>query len=207
MKVVVSYINSKYDKLETIERINNSIADGIHVDLMDGLYVKNNNFNIDELYNDLKNTKKPLDVHLMCIDPSKYFHVLFKLNTACIYIHPVTEINPILAFEVIKKNNIEVGIVINPDEDINEYIKYFPLVNRVLLMSVKPGKGGQTFIEDTTKKLGILYEYKNKYNFKVYVDGGINDITVKKVSLADGVVCGSFICNSSNFDEQIKKIM
>lgn len=197
MKVVVSYINSKYSIDETIKKIDLSIADGIHVDLMDGIYVKGKSD-----LPDFNNITKPLDVHLMVNNPNMYFPIIFKLKPTCIYIHPSTSINPLEALNYIKNNSVKAGIVINPDENINDFKNYFSYVDRVLLMSVYPGAGGQDFLEETSERLNELKKYQT--NFEIYIDGGINAETIKKVSIADGVVSGSFICNSDNFDEQIK---
>ena len=206
MKVVVSYINSMFDKHETIKLIDESIADGIHVDLMDGKYVANKNFEITELPILFASITKPLDIHLMTNKPSKYFDLLFKLNSVCIYIHPDTENSPINVLNNITNNNIDAGIVINPDEDIDSFLKYYPYVKRVLLMSVYPGKGGQVFLNKTPERLKELKKYQEKYNFDIYIDGGINADTIKFVSDADGVVSGSFVCNSDNFNKQISEL-
>ena len=201
MKVVVSYISSKFDIQETIKKIDNSIADGIHVDLMDGLYVPARNTlpNLDEI-------TKPLDVHLMVNNPENYFDTLIKLKPVCIYIHPSTANNPIKLFNYLTFNNIDSGIAINPNEEISSFEEYYPHIKRVLLMSVYPGCGGQVFIPSTKERLKELIKYKEKYNFEIYIDGGINDTTIKEVILADGVVSGSFICNSDDYNEQIKKL-
>ena len=201
MKVVVSYINSKYSVPETIKKIDNSIADGIHVDLMDGIYVNNKN-----TLPDLENVTKPIDVHLMTMNPEKYFDTLIKLKPICIYIHPSTTKNITSLFNYLKFNNIGCGIAINPDEDISSFEPHFKDINRVLLMSVYPGVGGQAFLDNTKERLDILKKYQNIYNFDIYVDGGINDNTINDVTTATGIVSGSFICLSDNFDEQIKKI-
>ena len=121
MKIVVSYISSLYEKKETIKKIDESTADGIHVDLMDGIYVENNNLDISNLYSLFKNINKPIDIHLMCDKPSKYFNELFKLNPICIYIHPDTEDNPYQILKEIKSHNIKTGSVINPNEEIDKY--------------------------------------------------------------------------------------
>ena len=201
MKVVVSYISSKFDIQETIKKIDNSIADGIHVDLMDGLYVPTRNTlpNLDEI-------TKPLDVHLMVNNPENYFDTLIKLKPVCIYIHPSTTNNPIKLFNYLTFNNIDSGIAINPNEEISSFEEYYHHIKRVLLMSVYPGCGGQVFIPSTKERLKELIKYKEKYNFEIYIDGGINDTTIKEVILADGVVSGSFICNSDDYNEQIKKL-
>ena len=179
MKVVVSYISSKLSVEETIKKIDNSTCDGIHADLMDGLYVKNKN-----TLPNLSNISKPLDVHLMVNNPENYFDTLLKLTF----------------------NNIDSGIAINPNEEISSFEEYYPHIKRVLLMSVYPGCGGQSFIPSTKERLKELIKYKEKYNFEIYIDGGINDTTIKEVTLADGVVSGSFICNSDDYNEQIKKL-
>ena len=201
MKVVVSYISSKLSVEETIKKIDNSICDGIHADLMDGLYVKNKN-----TLPDLSNISKPLDVHLMVNNPENYFDTLIKLKPVCIYIHPSTTNNPIKLFNYLTFNNIDSGIAINPNEEISSFAEYYPHIKRVLLMSVYPGCGGQSFIPSTKERLKELIKYKEKYNFEIYIDGGINDTTIKEVTLADGVVSGSFICNSDDYNEQIKKL-
>lgn len=206
MKVVVSYINSMFDKRKTIKLIDESIADGIHVDLMDGKYVANKNFEITELPSLFASITKPLDIHLMTNNPSKNFTELFKLKPACIYIHPSTEENPIKALEDITSMNIDAGIVINPDEDTLGFEKYFPYVKRVLLMSVYPGKGGQEFLDSTLSRLKELNSYQEKYNFEIYIDGGINADTVKLVRAADGVVSGSYVCNNQDFNKQISEL-
>lgn len=201
MKVVVSYISSKLSVEETIKKIDNSTCDGIHADLMDGLYVKNKN-----KLPDLSNISKPLDVHLMVNNPENYFDTLIKLKPVCIYIHPSTTNNPIKLFNYLTFNNIDSGIAINPNEEISSFAEYYPHIKRVLLMSVYPGCGGQVFIPSTKERLKELIKYKEKYNFEIYIDGGINDTTIKEVILADGVVSGSFICNSDDYNEQIKKL-
>ena len=201
MKVVVSYISSKLSVEETIKKIDNSTCDGIHADLMDGLYVKNKN-----TLPDLSNISKPLDVHLMVNNPENYFDTLIKLKPVCIYIHPCTTNNPIKLFNYLTFNNIDSGIAINPNEEISSFEEYYPHIKRVLLMSVYPGCGGQVFISSTKERLKELIKYKEKYNFEIYIDGGINDTTIKEVTLADGVVSGSFICQSDDYNEQIKKL-
>ena len=207
MKVVVSYINSIYDKRKTIELINDcSNVDGIHVDLMDGLYVENSNFAIEELPGLFSKITKPLDIHLMTEIPSKYFATLFSIHPDCIYIHPETEKEPIAVLESLESHNIEPGIVINPNQDIADFLPYFSKAKRVLLMSVMPGKGGQQFLENTVKRLQILKEYQSQYKFAIYVDGGINDETVKKVLDATGVVAGSFVCLNQDFATQVQKL-
>lgn len=206
MKIVVSYISSIYNSKKTIDEINKTSADGIHVDLMDGIYAGKKNFEIDKLNVLFKDNNKPLDVHMMISEPLLYLEKIIKLNPDCIYIHPKTVKGLISVLKLIDSNAIKRGIVINPEEDISEYEYIFPYVDRVLLMSVKPGMGGQLFIDSTIDKLNILDKFRNKYNFKIYVDGGINDKTIKYVNIADGVVSGSFICNSSDYEKQIETL-
>lgn len=197
MKIVVSYINSKYSIDETIKKIDLSIADGIHVDLMDGIYV-----NGKSDLPDFNNITKPLDVHLMVKNPNLYFPKIIKLKPVCVYIHPSTSASPIEALNYLRDNKIKSGIVINPNENIDDFQVFFPFVDRVLLMSVYPGAGGQDFLEETSERLKYLKQIQ--HNFEIYVDGGINAESIKKVALAEGVVSGSFICNSDDFNKQIK---
>lgn len=204
MKVAVSYINSKYDPLKTINLIDSSIADYIHVDLMDGLYVENKNFTISEINKLLGKVKKPLYIHLMVMNPDKYLNDLALLNTELICFHPSTSKNPIKLIDNIKNLGIKVGIVINPNENIDDFSKYFPLVDHVLLMSVTPGLGGQSFILNTVDKINEIN--KQNYSFELAVDGGINNETIKYLKDVDMVISGSFICMSDDFNKAIKEL-
>lgn len=206
MKVTVSYISSKYDFYSTIEKIDNTSADAIHADLMDGKYVTNSNFEIGTLVARFKKAKKPIDVHLMTIEPEKYLSALYAMNTNIIFFHPSSTKNVLGLIDDIKDHGKKCGIVINPTEDIKEFSNYFPLVDAVLLMSVEPGKGGQRFLRESLVNYEFIKEIKENYIFELYIDGGINDETISYIRAADGVVSGSFICNSLDYEEQIQKL-
>ena len=204
MKVVVSYISSIYNRRETILKISETSADAIHADLMDGKYAGEANFTISDPSAYIEEASFPVEFHLMTLKPSGFLNSLYALNPTCIYIHPETEDNPKEILEDIRNHNIEPAIVINPDEDISKYEYLYPYVDRVLLMSVVPGYGGQKFIEETTYRLKELLEYKRIYNFEIFIDGGINEETISKVKAADGVVSGSFICKNEDYEKQIR---
>lgn len=206
MKITVSYISSLYDTKKTIDLINETEADGLHVDLMDGIYVDTKNFDIDSLPDLFKDNTKPMDIHMMVNRPSKYLDKILSLYPDCVYIHPKTEPGALGILNNLAMHEIKRGIVINPDEEVKAFVHYFPYIDRVLLMSVTPGAGGQKFLEKISKKLDELLAYKNENNFEIYIDGGINESTIKKVSKADGVVSGSFICKSKDFEKQIEKL-
>ena len=121
--ISVSYLTSKFNKVETIKRIDNSKADMIHVDLMDGLYVTNNNFTIEEVINDLKYVNKPLDIHLMVNAPQKYIEVLAVLKPFMITFHLDSTTKPKEVIGLLKEHNIKAGIAINPSENINVLLK------------------------------------------------------------------------------------
>ena len=202
--IAVSYLKSNYQKHETIKKINESIADYIHVDLMDGLYVENNNFSINEVINYLKDTTKPLDIHLMVKNPMIYIHDLAKLKPENITFHLDSTDNPKEVIELIKEYNIKVGIAINPNESIDILNEYYDLIDYVLIMSVYPGKGGQEFIPNVLDKIKLI---ENK-NLLIGIDGGINDETIKylKNYKIDIIISGSYICMSNNYNKQIENL-
>lgn len=200
--ISVSYLSSKYEVKETIKKIEESNANLIHVDLMDGIYVKNKNFELNEVLDNLKDTTKPLDIHLMVSEPLQYIKEFIKLkNIWAITFHLDSTNNPDEIISFLKSNDIKVGIAVNPDEDTEILNKYFGIIDYVLIMSVIPGKGGQEFIPCVLSKLNKL---ENK-NVLVGIDGGINDKTInylKKYDI-DVIVSGSYICLSDNYNERI----
>ncbi len=211
MKVAVSYISSKYNLKNTILKINETTSDYIHMDIMDGLYVENKNFSKKDLKVIFKYTKKYLDVHFMVCNPEKYLKY-FKNNNSVtnIYFHPSSSYDPFDFINKVKEMNITVGIVINPDENITSFKQYYKHIDKVLIMSVVPGAGGQKFIDASVTKIKELTTFREENNeiFEIAVDGGINDQTIKKLSNLDitSVISGSYICQSDNYEENINKL-
>ena len=208
MKISVSFLSSYYSKLETIKRINQTDADYIHVDLMDGGFVPEKNFTINDILELLNNHEKPLDIHLMVFDPIIYIKDLATLKPEFITFHLEATKDIVKTISLIKSYNIKVGLSIKPDTNLLEIMPYLPLVDLVLVMSVAPGKGGQEFMEQSINRLEDLINYRkdNNLNYLIEVDGGINDLTINKIPNIDIVVSGSYICKSNNYQENINKL-
>lgn len=208
MKISVSYLSSYYSKEKTIELIEESSADYIHVDLMDGGFVPRKNFTTNEVLKLLKNHNLPLDIHLMVFDPEVYINDLKTLNPEYITFHLEATKNVIKTIELIKSNNIKVGLAIKPNTDILELMPYLSIIDLVLIMSVEPGSGGQQFIPESIKKLETLLSFRayNNYNFKIAMDGGINNETIHQVKDLDIAVSGSYVCKSKDFNAQINSL-
>lgn len=204
MKVAVSFLKG-LDYKSCIKKIDESNCDYIHVDLCDGKYVEEKNITVKNCVNLLKNTSKKLDVHLMWKEPHLIADNFALLNTECVTIHPLACKDPFLAIETIKNMGLKVGIAINPDEEIDLIMPYLNEVDEVLVMSVMPGKGGQSFIIGILDKLDEIISLKEKYNFTVSVDGGINDETINylKDKDIDKIVSGSFVTAAENYNERI----
>ena len=201
MKIAVSFIKSKHYEKETVDLINETSADYLHVDIMDGLFVNNKNYDFDDIKMIVKNNHKPLDIHLMCENPLDYIKDYIKLNPESITFHIEAVHKPLSLINILHDNNIKCGLAINPDTSINEILPYLSSIDKVLVMSVYPGEGGQTFIENTLDKISRLAEFKG--DFLVEVDGGINDETIKKLENVDIVVSGSYVCMSDDYEKQI----
>ena len=199
--IAVSFLKSLYNRSDTIKKIDESNADLIHVDLLDGIYAGVNNLDIDELLKELSNTKKKLDIHLMVKEPLEIIKKLINLNIWAITFHLSATTSHIEIIDYVKKHNIKVGIAINPNEDIHLIDPYLNLINYVLIMSVIPGKGGQKFISEVLPKIPYLY---NK-NVLIGIDGGINDSSIKylKDYKIDNIVSGSFVCLNEDYNKQI----
>lgn len=200
MKIAVSILNVK-DDVSKIEQVEKSSADYIHLDIMDGEFVSNK---VDMNYN----YNKSLDIHFMVYDVMTYIDKYKHLNPEYITFHYEAVNNHIEIIDYIKSLGIKVGLSISPDTSVDEIIPYLKFVDLVLVMSVVPGKGGQTFIPNSIDKINYLYDLreKNSYDYKIEVDGGINKDTLKFVNKVDIAVIGSYITNSLNYEEIIKEI-
>ena len=205
MKIAVSYLSSN-NYLECINKINESNADYVHVDLCDGKYVNTKNFEIKNTIKLLNNSKKPLNIHLMVANPKKIIKYFKKLNIESITIHNIKNADKILKY--LKKKGYKCGIALNPNESIDSITKYLNLIDELLIMSVIPGKGGQGFIDSTISKIDEINNIKNKYCFITAIDGGINNETIKllKNKDIDLVISGSYIVNSIDYNKTINEL-
>ena len=203
-KVSVSFLSSK-NVLNDLIDLEASSCDYIHVDVMDGKFVKNKNLPFKILDRMSHIMKKRLDVHLMVVDPVKYIEQYATLNTEYITVHvELGEIDNYL--DLIKSYGIKCGVAINPDTDLDLLKEYLDKIDLILVMSVFPGAGGQSFIEETTNRINIIKQMIGNRNILINVDGGINDKTISKVDTSDIVVSGSYIINSDDFEEKIKSL-
>ena len=210
MKLSISYLSIKEDLKNKLNLLNNTTTNFIHVDIMDGIFVNNKTMDDLKQIELLKELSKPLDVHLMVEDVERYIDIYKVLKPAYITFHIELEnnINILETIKKIKELGIKVGISVNPDTSVESLKSYLELVDLVLVMSVVPGMGGQTFIENTFTKLKELNELKEKYNFLVEVDGGVNNNLIPKLKEynVDMVVVGSYITNSNNYQEKINEL-
>ena len=207
MKVSASFLSSK-NIPEDLTKLNDTDVDFIHLDIMDGKFVKNKTMPFREMRHIYEYTSKRLDVHLMVEDPSKYIPLYAELNTEYITFHAELEKDIMKNLELIKSYSIKCGLAISPDTKVSELVPYLPYLDYILVMSVYPGEGGQEFIESTEEKVKELRKLLDSYNIKavISVDGGINDKTKEKVKDADILVAGSYIINSDNFNEKISSL-
>ena len=211
MKVAVSFISSDYDLETTIKKIDDSKADYIHVDMIDGQFVETANFTTQDIKRMFKGCKKKLDVHMMCCSPNKYVRDFAKIpNVEYLTLHYESHRRPIDVINMIRHTNMKVGIAINPETKVSHIVPLLNHIDQVLVMSVKPGKGGQKFMEEVLYKIETLKDLReqNGYHYIINVDGGVNKDTIKMVKEAgaDMVVSGSYICKSEDYDKQIETL-
>lgn len=200
MKLAVSILGI-IDNQAKINMLNIDSVDYIHLDVMDNIFVNNYKVPSNKI-----NYNKKIDLHLMVKDIKKYLDYYKELNINNVTFH--YEIGDTLEYiSLIKKNNFKVGLAINPNTKVEEILPFLDKVDMVLVMSVEPGYGGQSFIPDTILKIEYLNKYRrdNNLNYLIEVDGGIDNFTIKKANV-DIAVVGSFITNSNDYTEQIRRL-
>ena len=210
-KIAPSILSADFGNLSRdCEIVNKSNADWFHLDVMDGLFVPNISFGMPIVSSIRKMTKKPLDVHLMIIEPERYIDKFIEIgsNILTVHIEATSEMDKILY--KIKDSSIKSGIAINPVTPINKLEDYINKVDLVCLMGVHAGFGGQKFIEKTFDRLIELKSLINSKNSSavIEIDGGVNNTNSKKlVSLgADILVAGSYIFKSSDINNAIDSL-
>ena len=204
MELGVSVLSIKDNFKENIKKLDACNFDYFHIDIMDGEFVENSTWNIDEVKEFTSNLNHPLDVHMMVSDVSKYIDDFSTIKPKFITFHYEATDNHKYYIDKIHSYGVKAGIAINPDTDINLITHLLNDVDLVLVMSVFPGYGGQKFIKDVVSKIQILKKLQKNYNFFIEVDGGITDETIKFCD-TDIVVVGSFI-TGGNYEHQINAL-
>lgn len=206
MKVSVSYLSSK-NIIKDLRKLTVTDTDYIHVDVMDGKFVKNKTLSFSELKEIHRYTNKRLDVHLMVKKPWKYIDDYATLNTEYITFHVETK-NVSKTLDLIDSYGIKKGLSIKPETSLDELDPYLDNIDLILVMSVEPGKGGQEFIDSTIDRIKELKKKlkEHKSNALISVDGGINEEVAKRLKDVDILASGSFVINSDDYQEAINKL-
>ncbi|MCQ2217604.1 MAG: ribulose-phosphate 3-epimerase [Paludibacteraceae bacterium] len=193
-----------------VEMINNSEADWLHLDIMDGVFVPNISFGMPVIASVGKYCTKPLDVHLMIVEPDKFIDEFHKLGAHVLNVHYEACTHLHRSIQRIKALGMKAGVTLNPHTPVSVLEEIVVDVDLVMLMSVNPGFGGQKFIENTIDKTRRLKELILRRNSKaiVEIDGGVNYETGKRLleAGADALVAGSFVFGAENPTETISKL-
>ncbi len=185
-----------------IKMVNNSKANWFHIDVMDGVFVPNISFGTPIMNVLKKYAKKPLDVHLMIVNPDKYLEKFAELGSEVLTVHIEACTHLHRTVQKIKSLNMKAGVAINPHTPVSSLESIITEVDLVCVMSVNPGFGGQSFIDSTYQKVKDLKLLIEKYKSKalIEIDGGVNSENATKLTEqgADVLVAGSFVFKSDN---------
>lgn len=185
-----------------IEMINTSEADWFHIDIMDGVFVPNISFGMPVLDAINKHAKKTIDVHLMIVDPDRYITTFKKLGTDVLTVHYEACTHLHRTLQAIKAEGMKAGVALNPHTSVDLLEDVIQDIDLVCIMSVNPGFGGQSFIENTYAKVEKLKALINKKNTAtiIEIDGGVTNKNAKQLvdAGADVLVAGSYVFNAQD---------
>ena len=193
---------------EEIERVERSGADWIHLDVMDGMFVPNITIGAPIIKAVRKNSELPFDVHLMIEDPIRYIDDFTKAGADILTVHTEAKGDIMGAIDKIHENGLKAGISLNPGTPVSDITIYLNKVDLVLVMTVQPGFGGQSFREEGIPKIEFLRRYadENGLRYDISVDGGINRNSGKRCADAGATVlaAGSYLFKMDDMSPEIE---
>jgi len=209
--IAPSILAADFANLEReVTMINESMADWIHVDVMDGVFVPNISFGIPVIEAIRKHAKKPLDVHLMIVQPERYVEAFQKAGAEILTVHLEASTHLHRTLQQIKAAGMKAGVAVNPHTSVSLLKDTIADIDLVCMMSVNPGFGGQKFIENTYRKVAELKSLieSQRSSAQIEIDGGVNKQNAKPLldAGADVLVAGNFVFSSSNPKEVIQRL-